>query len=117
MNGKGFLLDTNAIIQLLKGNKGLLSIISGADFIATSIISEMEYFSFSGLSEEDVLLYQKFRYRIHVYGVPSDDPTFTCLVVSARKKYGKQQPFFLYSHEITKPKKTVLKKLKSFAEH
>ena len=29
MNGKGFLLDTNAIIQLLKGNKGLLSIISG----------------------------------------------------------------------------------------
>ena len=33
MNGKGFLLDTNAIIQLLKGNKGLLSIISGADFI------------------------------------------------------------------------------------
>lgn len=46
MNGKGFLLDTNAIIQLLKGNKGLLSIISGADFIATSIISEMEYFWF-----------------------------------------------------------------------
>ena len=24
MNGKGFLLDTNAIIQLLKGNKELL---------------------------------------------------------------------------------------------
>jgi len=57
MNGKGFLLDTNAIIQLLKGNKGLLSLISDADFISTSIISEMEYFSFSGLSEEDVLLY------------------------------------------------------------
>ena len=92
MNGKGFLLDTNAIIQLLKGNKGLLSIISDADFIATSIISEMEYFSFSGLSEEDVLLYQTFRSRIRVYGVPSDDPTFTCLVVSARKKYGMKLP-------------------------
>ena len=92
MNGKGFLLDTNAIIQLLKGNKELLSIISGADFISTSIISELEYFSFSGLSEEDVLLYKTFRSRIHVYGVPSDDPTFTCLVVSARKKYGMKLP-------------------------
>lgn len=40
MNGKGFLLDTNAIIQLLKGNAELLSIISGADLISTSIISE-----------------------------------------------------------------------------
>ena len=92
MNGKGFLLDTNAIIQLLKGNKELLSIISGADFISTSIISELEYFSFSGLSEEDVLLYKTFRSRIHVYGVPSDDSTFTCLVVSARKKYGLKLP-------------------------
>ena len=92
MNGKGFLLDTNAIIQLLKGNAELLSIISGADFISTSIISEMEYFSFSGLSEEDVLLYQTFRSRIHVYGVSSDDPTFTSLVVSARKKFGMKLP-------------------------
>ena len=92
MNGKGFLLDTNAIIQLLKGNVELLSIISGADFISASIISELEYFSFSGLSEEDVSLYKTFRSRIHVYGVPSDDPTFTCLVVSARKKYGMKLP-------------------------
>ena len=46
MNGKGFLLDTNASIQLLKGNVELLSIISGADFISASIISELEYFSF-----------------------------------------------------------------------
>ena len=92
MNGKRFLLDTNAVIQLLKGNQELLSIISGADFISTSIISEMEYYSFSGLTEEDLSLYQTFRSRIRVYGVPSDDPIFTSLVVGARKKHGMKLP-------------------------
>ena len=39
-----------------------------------------------------MLLYKTFRSRIHVYDVPSDDPTFTCLVVSARKEYGMKLP-------------------------
>ncbi len=45
MNGNGYLLDTNAIVQLLKGNKELIAILGTADFIATSIIAEMEYLS------------------------------------------------------------------------
>ena len=38
------LLDTNAIIQLLAGNKELLELVSSADFVATSIICELEFF-------------------------------------------------------------------------
>lgn len=91
-NGNGYLLDTNAIIQFLKGNAELVSLLADADFIATSIISELEYFSFPRLGEEDLQLYQAFRSRIHVYDVPSDDPMFTQLVVNARKRNGMKLP-------------------------
>ena len=92
MNGNGCLLDTNAIIQFLKGNAELVSLLADADFIATSIIAELEYFSFPRLGEEDLQLYQAFRSRIHVYDVPSDDPMFTQLVVNARKRNGMKLP-------------------------
>jgi len=92
MNGNGYLLDTNAIVQLLKGNKELIAILGAADFIATSIVAEMEYLSFSGLSDADVALYQAFRSRILIYDVPSSDTAFTQLVVKARKDYGLKLP-------------------------
>lgn len=92
MNGNGYLLDTNAIIQFLKGNAELISLLADADFIATAIIAELEYFSFPRLGEEDLQLYQAFRSRIHVYDVPSDDPMFTQLVVNARKRNGMKLP-------------------------
>ena len=43
MNGNGYLLDTNAIVQLLKGNTELIAVLGCADFIATFIVAEMEY--------------------------------------------------------------------------
>ena len=49
MSGSRYLLDTNAIIQLLKGNAELGALVSEADFLATSIIAELEYFAFSDL--------------------------------------------------------------------
>ena len=32
MNGNGYLLDTNAIVQLLKGNKELIAILGTVNF-------------------------------------------------------------------------------------
>ena len=92
MNGNGYHLDTNAIVQLLKGNKELIAVLGAADFIATSIVAEMEYLSFSGLTDADVALYQAFRGRIQVYDVPSADTAFTQLVVKARKEHGLKLP-------------------------
>ena len=89
MNGNGYLLDT---VQLLKGNKELIAVLGAADFIATSIVAEMEYLSFSGLTDADVALYQAFRERIQVYDVPSADTVFTQLVVKSRKEHGLKLP-------------------------
>ena len=92
MSGRGYLLDTNAIVQLLRGNTELIAVLGSADYIATSIVAEMEYLSFSGLSEADVALYQAFRVRIQTYGVPPSDMAFTQLVVNVRKDYGLKLP-------------------------
>lgn len=92
MSGREYLLDTNAIVQLLKGNTELIAVLGSADYIATSIVAEMEYLSFSGLSKADVALYQAFRTRIQIYGVPPTDMAFTQLVVNARIDYGLKLP-------------------------
>ena len=46
MSGRGYLLDTNAIVQLLKGNMELIAVLGSADFISTSIVAEKEYLFF-----------------------------------------------------------------------
>ena len=92
MNGNRYLLDNNAIIQLLKGNAELVALVSNADFLATSIIAELEYFSFSDLLENDISLYRTFRSRIRIYDVPSDDPILTHMVTEARKNFKLKLP-------------------------
>lgn len=92
MNGRGFLLDTNAVIQLLKGNPEVASILGEADSVALSVIAEMEYLSFSGLSDDDVELYRILKSRIRVFEVPANDDIFTQIVVAARRQCGMKLP-------------------------
>ncbi len=92
MSGKRYLLDTNAVIQLFDGNFEIEGLLNQADFVAMSIISEFEYLSFDGLSQEDLSEYNVFRSCLSICGVPSDDPIFTQLVVTVRKDYGMKLP-------------------------
>jgi len=92
MSGDGFLLDTNAVIQLLKGNSDVASILGKADAIALSIVSELEFLSFAGLSERDTELYRLFRARVRVLEVPANDMLFSQMVVAARRQGGMKLP-------------------------
>jgi len=69
MNGKRYFLDTNAVVQLLSGNKELLNTLEGAAYVATSVICELEFLSFPGLSEKDKQLFQSFLSKISVIDV------------------------------------------------
>ena len=73
MNGKRFFLDTNAVVQLLSGNTELLNTLEGAAYVATSVICELEFLSFPGLSEKDKQLFQSFLTRISVIDVCTGD--------------------------------------------
>ena len=84
MNGNIF-LDTNAIIQLLKGHSEIYKIIKNAKFVACSVISELEYFSFSGISENDISLFNEFLSRIKVIDVLHNDYELKNFITSIRK--------------------------------
>lgn len=86
------LLDTNAIIQLLAGNAELLKLVSQAEFVATSIICELEFLSFQGLSGEDAALYQAFRSRVRVFGLPENDPQLERSICAVRFNSGLKLP-------------------------
>ncbi|MFZ4477482.1 MAG: hypothetical protein ACOYPR_19970 [Saprospiraceae bacterium] len=62
MNGK-FLLDTNAVVALLDGNTSLAQILDTAAWVGISVIAELEFLSFSGLSPQDEGLFQQFKGR------------------------------------------------------
>lgn len=60
MSGNRYLLDTNAIVALLQGNPQLIQVLQNADWIGVSVISEIEFLAFSGLSQDDRLLFNSF---------------------------------------------------------
>ena len=43
MSGKRYLLDTNALVALMAGNAGLLSLIKQADWLGVSVINVIEF--------------------------------------------------------------------------
>ena len=51
MSGKRrFLLDTNAVVSLLAGNRELAIQLESAEFVGISVISYLEFLAFDGLS-------------------------------------------------------------------
>ena len=46
MSGRNFILDTNAIVALLKGDSGIANILFDAEWIGISIISYLEFLAF-----------------------------------------------------------------------
>ena len=92
MSGNRYLLDTNAIIQLLDGNRHIEELLNKAESVAMSVISEFEFLAYAELEDQDIAEYKAFRAYINVFDVPSDDFDFTQLVVQARKNFNLKLP-------------------------
>lgn len=96
MSGNRYVLDTNAIVALLQGNSQLIQLLQGADWIRVSVISQIEFLTFSGLSQEDCQLFGPTM-RLHllvlkqftrVFLVPSGyylKTVHTCLIWKRQK--------------------------------
>lgn len=57
MSGNRYLLDTNAIIALLQKDPSLIKLLRNAEWIGISVISQLEFLVFTGLSEADKQLF------------------------------------------------------------
>ena len=75
MNGNRYLLDTNAIIALLQGNIKIKEAIADAEWIGSSVICVLEFYSFPGMSSQDKLLLDLLITKIDLVNIPSERNT------------------------------------------
>lgn len=84
--------DTNAIVALLKENKKLKKATETADVIFISVISELEFKSFTNLSESDSNLFDSFASMIHVLDLESSNTILKNKIIQIRNTYRLKLP-------------------------
>lgn len=89
MNGRRYILDTNAIVALLKGNESLLNCTEQAEWVGISIISKLEFLSFPDLTESDSKLFKEFQKRINVIDLSHMDEYLNSKIIDIRQSYKK----------------------------
>lgn len=92
MSGKRYLLDTNAAIALLQGNNQLLQYLQDAEWISTSVICQIEFLTFSGLSDQDKEYFNQFLQRIEVIGLETSQTELIDLIIKLRQEYRLKLP-------------------------
>lgn len=87
MNGNRYLLDTNAIIYLLKGNVRILKKLKYAEWVGVSIISYIEFMAFPELSKHDQELFNAFIDRVKICDLTYHGKSLINWIFELRKKY------------------------------
>ncbi len=90
--GLKVVLDTNAIIALLKGKYNVIELVNKAEHVSISVVSKLEFLAFEGLTEKDRNVFLKFCDRIHIYELNSNDEELMVLIIVIKKKYKLKLP-------------------------
>ncbi len=91
MNGN-FVLDTNAVVALLSGHAGLTKLLAQANWLGISVITELEFLSFSNLSANDEAVFQQFKSRIEVLDLSATDVALMKEIISIRRVHKVKLP-------------------------
>ncbi|NEP02758.1 MAG: type II toxin-antitoxin system VapC family toxin [Symploca sp. SIO2E9] len=92
MSGDRYLLDTNAIVALLQGNYQLVQLLLNADWLGISVISQIEFLAFSGLTQADRQLFQQFVQRVEVISLVSTDILLVEKIIETRQQFRLKLP-------------------------
>ncbi|MBD1846938.1 PIN domain-containing protein [Cyanobacteria bacterium FACHB-63] len=92
MSGSRYLLDTNAIVALLKGEVQLIQLLQSADWVGIAIISQVEFLAFVGLSQSDRKLFQQFLQRVEVVSLIASDTGLIQRIIEIRQDYRLKLP-------------------------
>jgi hypothetical protein len=85
MRRRRYLLDTNAVVALLRGERWCARLVDGADWIGVSAVSEVELEAWPGLTKRDRSCLREFLRRVDVVSM-SCVPTRK--VAGLRLRYG-----------------------------
>lgn len=92
MSGNRYLLDTNAVITIVKGNEELLFRLNTADLVAFSIISIIEFLSFANLSQKDKVVFEEIVAEGSVFDLSFDDKSLVDTIARIRSSYRLKLP-------------------------
>ena len=74
MSGKlRYVLDTNAVVSLLNGNRELATRLEAAAYVGISVVTYLEFLAFEGLTPSDRINFQQFCSRIEIVPLVHDD--------------------------------------------
>jgi tRNA(fMet)-specific endonuclease VapC len=90
--GLKIVLDTNAIIALLRGENSVVALVSQADHISISVVSKLEFLAFEGLVQKDKIVFSKFCERINISELNPHDQELIELIIVIKKKYKLKLP-------------------------
>jgi tRNA(fMet)-specific endonuclease VapC len=92
MSGDRLLLDTNAIVALLGGNQQVVQLTRNAQWIGISIISEIEFLCFGGLTQPDRDLFAQFRDKVEIVSLSQGEAGLIDRVIDIRRRFGVKLP-------------------------
>lgn len=93
MSGKRrFLLDTNAVVSLLSGNRQLAEQLEAAEYVGISVITYLEFLAFDGLSDSDRACFTEFCERIEVVALAHEDSGLMKLALDLRNSHRLKLP-------------------------
>ncbi|MEG3837130.1 type II toxin-antitoxin system VapC family toxin [Microcoleus sp. Z1_C3] len=92
MSGNRYVLDTNAIVALLQGNIQLVELLKDADWIGVSVISQIEFLVFPGLTQDDRQIFEQFLQRVEVLGLVAMDAVLIEKIIEIRQQHRLKLP-------------------------
>ena len=92
MSGKRYLLDTNAIVCLLRGENALQQRLQSAEWVGISILSQIEFLAFPNLNENDRRIFQEFSDGVEVVGLGRTERALIDRIVSLRAQHRLKLP-------------------------
>jgi predicted nucleic acid-binding protein len=92
MSGNRYVLDTNAIVALLQGNLQLIELLKDADWLGVSVISQIEFLVFPGLTQNDRQIFEQFLQRVEVLDLVAIDAVLIDKIVEIRQQYRLKLP-------------------------
>jgi len=92
MSGNRYVLDTNAIAALLQGNIQLVELLKDADWIGVSVISQIEFLVFPGLTQDNRQIFEQFLQRVEVLGLTAIDTVLIQKIIEIRQQHRLKLP-------------------------
>ena len=92
MSGERYLLDTNAVVALLRGDQALHQRLRNAEWVGISILSQIEFLAFPNIAKQDREAFQRFSERVDVVGLDRAEPALIDRIVDLRQQYRVKLP-------------------------